>query len=129
MKVTHEFQSDNQDFPFATEQLKISRNNLKIRVNISSGQQGDTWVVYSPSLEISGYGASKQEAQETFKIEIEELGASLMNMTPVEQTKVLRALGWKKSRYFKKQFSKAYVDKDGILKDLDNVSLEPLEYA
>lgn len=117
--------------PFITEQLKLSNRDIFIRINRIIGQKGDSWVVYSPSLEVSGYGATKEEAMETFELDMDGFVESLFQMSKKEQLSFLRELGWKKSRFFNKQYSKAYVDKDGLLQDMDleNVSLESMELA
>ena len=65
-----------------------------ITVQIQYMKEGDTAVVYSPALEISGYGKTLPEAQVDFhiavKIFIEETTAS------GTLDKALQALGWKR---------------------------------
>ncbi|MFC4219399.1 hypothetical protein [Flagellimonas marina] len=121
--------TSSSQVPFITEQLKISKQNIFVRVNRMIGQKDDSWVVYSPSLEVSGYGSSKEEAMETFELDMEGFMDSLFAMSRKEQQRFLFELGWKKSKFFNKQYSKAYIDKDGILQNLDNVSLEAMEFA
>lgn len=67
--------------------------NQTIKVQVQYMKEGDTAVVYSPALEISGYGKSLQEAQEDFhhavNIFIEETTAH------GTLEKALQALGWR----------------------------------
>ena len=51
-------------FPYDTEQIKVSNKNGKLRVNVSMGKQGEHWVCFIPSLNISSYGETKEEAKE-----------------------------------------------------------------
>jgi len=65
-----------------------------IRVQVQFMREGDTAIVYSPALEISGYGKTLEEAQTDFhhavKIFMEETAA---NGT---LEKALETLGWKR---------------------------------
>lgn len=121
----------SSEAPFIKEQLSISKHNVYVKVNRIIGEKDGTWVVYSPSLEVSGYGATKEEAMETFELDMNCLMDSIFEMSIKERQKYLSELGWTKSKYFNKKYSKAYVDEDGMLKDLDleNVSLEAMELA
>ena len=65
-----------------------------IRVQVQYMKEGDTAIVYSPALEISGYGKTITEAQTDFhnavKIFIEETTAS------GTLEKAFETLGWKR---------------------------------
>ena len=115
------------DFPYDTEQLRITKNSISVRVNIISGKDGEYWVCISPSLNVSGYGKNIKEARSSFDENMEVFSDDLLGLSPIEKRKVLRELGWRQKRYLKKQFSKAFVDEDGILQNLEQPKLVSLE--
>lgn len=116
-----------EDFPYDTEQLRITKKSLSVRVNVISGKDGDFWVCISPSLNVSGYGKTIEEARKSFSENMEVFSDDILDTLPSERNKILRQLGWKQKKYFKRQFSKAYVDEDGILQNLEQPRLISLE--
>ena len=80
--------------PYDIEQLKMSKDSFMGKINVITGQDGDYWVSVSPSLNVSGYGKTKMEAQEF---------------------------------YAKKQYSKAFVDENGVLNDLQFAEINSLQ--
>lgn len=85
-------------------------------------------VAYVPSLEISGYGETKEKAQELLQISIEKFFDFLFSDATTAYDE-LSKLGWKRSWYKKKEFSKAYVDVSGDLKDFavaDTIEVEQI---
>jgi hypothetical protein len=116
-----------ENFPYETEQLKVSKDALAIRVNVISGKDGDFWVCISPSLNVSGYGKSSKEAKKSFNENMDVFYDDIIELSIENRKKVLRELGWKQKRYLKKQFSKAFVDEDGILKNLEQPKLVSLQ--
>ena len=115
------------DMPYITEQLKVSNHQVKARINVLTGKEGDIWVCYSSSLNTSGYGDSKKEAEESFRHNLEVFCEYLLKLKPSLQQKELRSLGWESKKYAKKQFSKAYVDENGELQNLTNAKVQALE--
>lgn len=116
-----------QSFPYDTEQLKVTENALSVRVNIIFGKDGDFWVCISPSLNVSGYGENSKDAKNSFDENMKVFYNDLLNLSSIDRRKMLRELGWKQKRYLKKQFSKTFVDEDGILQNLDQPQLVSLE--
>lgn len=119
--------SSFEDFPYDTEQLRITKDSLSIRVNLISGKDGDFWVFISPSLNVSGYGKTIDEAKASFDENMEVFSDDITRASSSERNNILRQLGWKQKRYMKKQFSKAFVDEDGILQNLEQPKLVSLE--
>tara|TARA_R110002072_G_scaffold262818_3_gene421693 strand:+ start:2816 stop:3208 length:393 start_codon:yes stop_codon:yes gene_type:complete len=113
--------------PYVTEQLKVSKSAIMARVNIITGKEDDIWVFYSPSLEVSGYGKTKSIAEKSFNHNMKQFCDDLHELKQSEQRKVLRQLGWRQQKYATKQFSKAYVDNDGILQNLEHAELQSLQ--
>jgi hypothetical protein len=115
------------DLPYITEQLKVSKHEVRARINVLTGQEGDIWVCYSSSLNTSGYGATKKEAEESFQHNLEVFCEYLLKLKSSQQQTELRNLGWDRKIYARKQFSKAYVDENGDLQNLTNTSVQALE--
>lgn len=46
--------------------LRFHKNQINIRVAIFTGKEGDFFVTISPSLNVSGYGKTKEESHESF---------------------------------------------------------------
>jgi hypothetical protein len=83
-------------------------------------REGENYVIYAPSLDLSAYGSNKQEALAMFKVSLDELFNSLFNLSEAEIVKELSKFGWKRNRFLKKRFfSTSFVNKDGILKDFN----------
>lgn len=115
------------DMPYVTEQLKVSKHEVKARINVLTGKEGDIWVCYSSSLNTSGYGDTKKEAEESFRHNLEVFCEYLLKLKASQQLKELRSLGWESKKYARKQFSKAYVDENGELQNLTNARVQALE--
>lgn len=74
--------------------------------------------VYLPSLDISGYGETDEKATEMAKFCIIDFFQYLFTLPPDKLQIELAKFGWKRSM-FKKDFSKAYVDGNGVLQNLN----------
>src|SRR5207244_6945156 len=108
------------------EVLKINKSTGKItgHLQVIKYRDRDTrqMVAYLPSLEISGYGASEAKALEILKFSVDDLFDHFIKI-PIRQLEFeLSKLGWKHNRLRKKEFSKAYVDFEGNLKDFNAVN-------
>lgn len=74
---------------------KISNDgsSLNVTVDVYLFKDGDSYISYSPALDLSGYGATEQEAKESFSIVIDEyISYGVSNGTLIKD---LRAHGWK----------------------------------
>lgn len=47
--------------------IRINKNKISIKAVIASGKEGEFFVVLSPSLDVSGYGKTKNMAQNLLK--------------------------------------------------------------
>jgi len=106
------------------ETLRIKGNKMHFNLNAFRGKQGDFIVYFSPALNISGYGKTDKEASDFFKIEIQLFCDDVMGMSIDERNNYLASIGFKKERYRNKNFSKAFVDRDGVLQNFDKGSVE-----
>lgn len=78
-------------------------------------------VVYAPSLKISVYGATKDEAVKMlFEEVLVDYFQNLFQLKESELTKELAKYNWERSRILKKRYSNSsYVDAEGILKNFN----------
>lgn len=120
MTMFHTFESTAA----ASENLKVDRVKRLITVVVSSFTYVDKdtkqYVIYCPSLELSGYGETREQAQEMFRFSLDDLFKFWMNGSPEVMDEDLKKLGWKNDRLFRKEFSKDFVDAAGLLADLNS---------
>lgn len=66
--------------------------NIKVTLDVYLFMDGDTYIAYSPALDLSGYGMSESEAKDSFSIVMEEyINYGLSHRTLVKD---LRAHRW-----------------------------------
>lgn len=103
--------------------LHINRNTQKISWNAKGIKLKDKdtrqIVIYIPSFEITGYGSTEKKALEMLKSATEGFFKHLMHLSVKEMNAEIVKLGWKQNRLKKKDYSNAYVDIDGDLKDFN----------
>ena len=104
--------------------IRIKNDSLNMSISVFSGKQGDFFLAYCPSLNISGYGKNEMEAEDFIKTEMEVFSEDVLGMTSDERENFLLSLGFKQERYKKKNFSKTYIDVDGKLQDFEEGTLE-----
>ncbi|MDQ7949203.1 MAG: hypothetical protein REI78_02045 [Pedobacter sp.] len=97
--------------------------SLQGQLNSIEFKDHGSHIVFIPSLNLSAYGDSQEEAHAMMKdIVLKDFCDTLMHQSFEKIISDLKELGWSQSPFFKKELSKtAYVDKQGLLKDL-NVS-------
>jgi hypothetical protein len=78
-------------------------------------------IAYMPSLSLTGYGDNVQEAHDLLiNSVVKDFFEGLFSLTEEQINTELKNLGWKKSLFFKKDFSKsAHIDKEGVLRDFN----------
>lgn len=81
-------------------------------------------VMYIPSFDISGYGATREKASEMLKFSLDDYFHMLLSMSEISMLDTLRKLGWGKRKFSTKEFSKAYIDGDGNLQNFNAVGGE-----
>lgn len=104
----------------ASENLKVSPSGLVGRLSAFSGKQGEFWVSIIPSLNVSGYGESEEDANESLKENLQVFCEDLFSISDTQRRSELKKLGWEPNKFFKKRYSKAYVDENGVLQNFDN---------
>ena len=116
---TYSFTQEPIDLKRA-ENLKVSPTGLIGRLNAFSGEQGEFWVSIIPSLNVSGYGKTEDEANESLKENLQVFCEDLFSINEVQRKMELTKLGWEPNKFFKKKYSKAYVDENGVLQNFNN---------
>lgn len=105
-----------------SESLYINKNKKRVSGNFNalSFVDKDTkqYVIFVPSLEVSGYGSTLAKAKEMIDISLRDLCFHFVEMPKSDMEAELKKLGWAK-KMFNKQYSKLYVDEDGNLQGLN----------
>ena len=78
-------------------------------------------VIYVPSLELTGYGADEEKAMEMIKFSMGDYFAFLFTLSAKKLQAELFDFKWKKNTLKNKEFSSAYIDGTGKLKNLNAV--------
>jgi len=86
-----------------TLQIDFKRKYFKTNVIGFGFKEGDYFIIYVPSFNISGYGKNKDQALEMIKISLDAFSEDLFEMGPQEGKKYLEQLGWNSHSYFKKK--------------------------
>lgn len=124
---------------FTIERIKTSDVvNQKIKIDKSKGavkatfqsfniKDGEHFVTYIPSLNMTGYGATEAEGVEMLKEIMKDYFDALIKLPLSEIDTELNKFGWDQNHFFKKQFrNRTYVDKDGILKGFEMPKNTPI---
>lgn len=105
------------------EYLKVNSKQKKgkARLRLVEFIDNGYYIVYIPSLKLSAYGNSKQEAREMMgDVVLDDFFENLTAQPEIVALEFLKELGWKKSPIFPKELSFAtHVDTDGILKNFN----------
>jgi len=101
-----------------TETLRISANRIRIEMVIVSGQDGEFFVKYNPSLNISGYGNTPEDAEKSFQEAIRLFIDDIRSLGKSDLELYLNSIGWSKQKLRNKNFSHLYVDENGDLQGL-----------
>lgn len=101
------------------EKIKLSSHVITGNLKCYTGEQGEFWVSIIPSLNVSGYAKTEKESLDDLKMNVLVFCEDLFNINESQRKAELRNLGWTISKLFKKQFSKSYIDENGVLQNFD----------
>lgn len=105
--------------------LHVNQREGKVKASVKTYlfQDKDTnlFINIIPSLSLTGYGSTKEKAREMLKNSIDNFNQFLVDLSLPKMDTELRKLGWKKSRLRNKEYSKAYIDGDGNLKNFNAI--------
>ena len=110
------------------ENIRVNKAKKKISgtFRVLKYRDKDTrqMIVYIQSLQISGYGATMKKAMEMLRFSMDDLFHHFMNLPATQLEHELAKMGWKKNQIRHKEFSQAYVDIEGNLKNFNAVNDE-----
>ena len=124
MAIKTDYGQPSETPPEMVETIRIKGNRLNIKFVSVSGKEGDYFVMVAPSIMVSGYGMTEEDAQSSFDENIEVFCEDIMAMTQEEREIEFRRLGFAKVPYHNKDYSKAYVDENGVLQGIEPESLK-----
>ena len=104
--------------------IRIKNGKISCSLNIYSGKQRDYIINYCPSLNISGYGKTDEEAEDFIKVEMEVFCEDLHSMNTKNKEDFLSSLGFKRDVFAAKNYSRAFVDENGKLQDFEEGTLQ-----
>lgn len=101
--------------------INYSEGTAKGLLRVFEFQDHGHHVAYIPTLNLSSYGDTPEEASERlWSVVIPDFFAHLTELSQDDGTKELKKLGWFRNKFFHKRFQAgSYVDKDGILKNFN----------
>jgi predicted RNase H-like HicB family nuclease len=103
-----------------SETIKIGSEGLFGRLLVFSGEQGEFWVSIVPSLNVSGYGKTENEANESLQENLHTFCKDLFSVSEDQRKVELKKMGWVPNKLFKKKYAKAIVDENGVLQHFDH---------
>jgi len=112
------------------QSIKVDKKKATIKATFKSFniKDGKYFVAYIPSLDMTGYGDSENEAVDMLKDVMDDFFSDLIKLSLSDIDKELAKYGWNHSKIFKKQFSnRAHVDKGGVLKGFEMPKDTPIE--
>lgn len=107
------------NFKDIKETVRIKGNKLSIKILAATGKEGDYFVTVSPSLLVSGYGSTEEDAKQSFEENLRLFCEDFMKLNQPQRESELIKLGFSKVKFHNKDYSKAYVDEDGVLQGFE----------
>jgi len=87
------------------ETLTIDLNNqdFKAKLVAIGFKEGNSHILYIPSLKLSSYGDTIKEAHQMMKISLDAFAKDLFSLPVNKIHNFLAELGWEKHKYFRKR--------------------------
>jgi hypothetical protein len=94
---------------------------FKAKLNGIGFKEGDSHIIYLPSLQLSSYGDTIKEANEMMKISLNEFSENLLELNENKINSILKELGWEKveQTFIKNSFIKRNCKLDAPCPDVD----------
>jgi len=103
--------------------IRIKGGDLTLEATVVSGKEGEHFISIIPSLMISGYGSTEQEAIDSLDENVETFCEDFMKLNAEQKKSELVKLGFSQVPYHRKNFSKLFVDENGLLQGLEHVTI------
>ena len=108
--------------------IRPRENRIKMSIRVYRIKDHDYIIQYIPSLNLSGYGDSEEDALKMLKEVVRDYCENLVDLKPEMQEAELSKYGFKRERWKRKQFtSHVHVDKKGILQNFELPEDTPIE--
>jgi len=101
--------------------------NIDFKKKVISGQmramsfmEGDKYIQYIPSFNLSAYGSTPLEARSMMMEVIGTFFQDIWDLNEDEIISLIENAGYKRHKLFKRRYSNvAHIDKDGVLRNFD----------
>lgn len=104
------------------ETIRIKGKKINLNVVATSGKDGEHFVMISPTIMVSGYGNTIEEANESFEHNMVVFCKDILALNQINRDIYLKNLGFERKKFQTKNFSKLYVDENGALQGLEQIS-------
>lgn len=111
-----------------SELIRIKSDEIELHLQFFKGKSQGSFVLFAPSVQLSGYGKNEKEALESFQLSLELFSEEVLHLKADKRKIELQKLGWKQEKLKTKNFSKAYIDANGVLQNFDAGSKVELGY-
>jgi hypothetical protein len=102
-----------------SESLHVAGNSANGKFLSLTGQSGNHWASVIPSLKVSGYGNSAEEAQKDLKYNLDIFFEDFFALNKDEREVALRELGWQREKIFKKRYTGPFINQEGALQNFN----------
>ena len=104
-----------------TINIDYRKKIFKAKLNGIGFKEGDSHIIYLPSLQLSSYGDTIKEANEMMKISLNEFSENLLELNENKINSILKQLGWEKAEqtFIKNSFIKRNRKLDAPCPDVD----------
>jgi hypothetical protein len=107
------------NFSDIIETIRIKEESATVKVLVAAGKENDIHVMIAPSIMVSGYGSNAKEAEQSFKHNMGLFCKDILALSLSTRNQYLKKLGFEVQKYQTKNFSKMFVDANGVLQGLD----------
>lgn len=106
------------------DSIDIKDGTLAVNATVFCGKEGEYFISIIPSLMISGYGTTEQEAMDSLDENMETFCEDFIKLNQEQKLLELTKFGFSQISYQSKNFSKLYVNENGLLQGLENVTIK-----
>lgn len=103
--------------------IRMKGVDLTLEATGVSGKEGEHFVFIIPSLMISEYGSTEQEAIDSLDENVETFCEDFMKLNAEQKKSELVKFGFSQVPHHRKNFSKLFVDENEFLQGLENVTI------
>jgi len=123
MKAISRLKESDSTTSIETLHINFSKKQVKANINAIRFIDKDTeqHVIYLSSLDISAYGETLDKAKKMLQESINSCFQYFFSHSQKRVKDELAKLGWEQNHFFNKDFSRAYVDGNGELKNFNAI--------